>query len=368
MHTVLIYDLDYLYNGIMPNYMAMRISSYHKQKGDEVYLIKQDCDLKGHYDIMYVIRNEESQLMCNIDCLLDARNRVCGFENLDNWKVPNIIMSCRPDYKLYPMNVEDYIIPIQLTNNNGKVLTVKQTEENHIMKLIQTHIIMDKNLWTMSKIDCSIALRGLQKVIRVVFAEPVPLDYVLSNTAITRQISKLNFSHEKANIWKNNLPMNKVNLEKVSGLFNAMEDNHHFSKFGSIPFVCDARDDEAVPCVWKAIVLQKIHRYKFNIKIRHLSNNEQSKTLILLHDFMQSNECDTSFLEYLVPYNYKNKIIEFYSNINLLSDATFLNKKIALQTLDYYGIHDSTLLLQKGKNYLPKEEISWQTLRKIIWY
>ena len=68
---VTIWDLDYYYAKIKRNCYnvdAMKISSYHKQRGDTVTFVLNEYDIHRPYDLYYIIKvknNTRQRRACN---------------------------------------------------------------------------------------------------------------------------------------------------------------------------------------------------------------------------------------------------------------------------------------------------------------
>ena len=58
--NIMIWDLEWYYADDKTNLVnidAMKISSYHKQCGDNVYLVSSPFDIKREWDKMYICKN-----------------------------------------------------------------------------------------------------------------------------------------------------------------------------------------------------------------------------------------------------------------------------------------------------------------------
>lgn len=82
----------------------MRLSSYHKQKGDKINFISQQSHLGLKFDIMYIAceRNDvplpDAKYIKNNKVVLLGR----GFKYYNAKTLSPIVIACRPDYLLYP--------------------------------------------------------------------------------------------------------------------------------------------------------------------------------------------------------------------------------------------------------------------------
>ena len=86
----------------------MKLSSYHKQKGDNVYLVKNKYDIKREWDLMYICKKTAESPTPPLGFTLNNPKIIKigkGWTNSN--KIDNIVLACRPDYLLYP-NMQKY--------------------------------------------------------------------------------------------------------------------------------------------------------------------------------------------------------------------------------------------------------------------
>ena len=87
MRRITIWDMDFYYKrSFVPNPLAMKISSYHKQKGDLINFVEEEHHIKLTYDIYYIIKEKRSTPMPERKLLDDKRVRLIGhdFRFFDN--------------------------------------------------------------------------------------------------------------------------------------------------------------------------------------------------------------------------------------------------------------------------------------------
>lgn len=70
--------MDFYYKKANINFLCMKISSFHKQKGDSVLLITRDTDLKTQYDIMYITKEDESIVNPPIGIMMNEKVKIFG--------------------------------------------------------------------------------------------------------------------------------------------------------------------------------------------------------------------------------------------------------------------------------------------------
>lgn len=96
-----------------PNLALMRISSYHKSRGDIVEWWYSDL---VHYDVVYKSKIFSDTYSKDISDPVNADKVIKGgtgyaiktvdgkeiFDESKHWNLPDEIESCRPDYSIYP--------------------------------------------------------------------------------------------------------------------------------------------------------------------------------------------------------------------------------------------------------------------------
>ena len=82
----------------------MRLSSYHKQKGDKINFISQQTHLDLRYDIMYIACEHDDIEKPDNKYIKDKRTVLLGrgFRYYNVKAIGAVVVACRPDYLLYP--------------------------------------------------------------------------------------------------------------------------------------------------------------------------------------------------------------------------------------------------------------------------
>ena len=146
MRSIIIYDFDYYKDRSKVNYLAMRIASFHKQKGDCVTLASNEADLRGAYDEMYILKDSDDKDIPDMQLMLRKNVHVYGIPYFNNWKADPIVLGCRPDYLLYPPKItRGYTNIFQFTDNNGHILKKQQNAFNALGVYNRT-LVTDDNL------------------------------------------------------------------------------------------------------------------------------------------------------------------------------------------------------------------------------
>ena len=199
---VTIWDLDYYYQkGASPkNLTAMKISSWHKQKGDTVLLVTSAFDIDRAYDICYMIR-ENLKTPTNFPArfLVDNKVRWIGkaFLGKHNWTPPQGLAGCRPDYLLYPEldTREERAEFVSLFNPLGEFWPHLQNWTNSFKNKLT--VVQDKNIWKTSKKLLLQAFKMLQESKNIVFSEPISIQNLISDKEIREEFFKLKLAPSK---------------------------------------------------------------------------------------------------------------------------------------------------------------------------
>lgn len=101
---VTIWDLDYYYTKKDFNIECMKISSFHKQKGDSINFVTNEFQVEMEFNLMYITKKSLKVQAPPLWLLENSKVRVWGegFKYFTNYALPPVIAACRPDYLLYP--------------------------------------------------------------------------------------------------------------------------------------------------------------------------------------------------------------------------------------------------------------------------
>lgn len=201
---IAIYDVDYFCGKNSWNYTCMKISSYHKQMGDKVFLMETPNDLDGRYDIMYICRAKNNYPLPPIKFYGKDNIKIFGnCEYMNNYRVTDIILACRPDYSLYSKfkNVGAYHAEaIQLFNLNGKLLPKIQDTKNIYTK--KRTLVIDESFWKSEKKDILEALSILKGKKNISFLFPISLKALSSDEEIEKAFFELDLSKGANLVWQ----------------------------------------------------------------------------------------------------------------------------------------------------------------------
>jgi len=360
-----IWDLDYYFaedktNLINPD--AQKISSYHKQCGDQVNFVQTPYDINRPYDIYYIIKENAATPNPPIEFLVNPKVRWCGaaYSMKRNWKMPDAMLACRPDYLLYP-NRETRLERaehIRLIGNSNNLLPITQDWSNTFKdKYI---IVDDKQLWYCSEEVIIQALSRITHIKNVSFAEPVWIEKIRTNPKIQEAFFKLQLSTRSSVSW------NRIKLEEAAATMEWLKlFAEHFPKCPMKPLpVLYAKKpwhsaDEARHG-WKLLKdLIKDAKHQ-QIDLRIIAPRHREDTPFFFLPELVCNWCELNFklswLEYLS--------IRFKVDKNYMSGSTEWNKPDKWHPLFRDVIRQTYedkefLLLKWGHEKISELEIPW---------
>ena len=244
MAKITIWDMDYYYAKVRKNVfnsIAMKISSYHKQLGDEINLVRTKNDLHRPYDRYYIFK-EQPDIPDLIEFLLDTSGKIFWYgkgipQSRCNLKLKDEVLGCRPDYLLYPEKETRFerAEQVYFTNMQEKPLPWIQTWDNTFKnKLV---LVLDRHLW---ECDDNIILEVLKKLEgkkSIFFFEPIPIQKLLSNKDIRDQFLKLKIAKEKGSVKWTPLEINRAiggnkAINDTLAALNFMKVNFHIAADG----------------------------------------------------------------------------------------------------------------------------------------
>lgn len=193
---VSIWDLDYYYNKTKQNCFnvdAMKISSFHKQKGDKINFVQSEYDIYRPYDLYYIIKEKETTPSPPLDFFTNSKVKWWGdaVRVRVNWRPSAAMLGCAPDYLLYPeknttLERAEYI---RLFDNKAKLLPITQNYQNSFKNKIS--IDTDLYFWESDKKSILTALEMLKDVKNISFLHPIRLDLILCDKDIKNAFLQL---------------------------------------------------------------------------------------------------------------------------------------------------------------------------------
>ena len=196
---VTIWDIDYYYSNNKKNAfnpILMKLSSYHKQLGDSVILVETEYDINRPYDIYYICREKKDAPQPPAAFFLDRNIRWIGKANKTReWKIPDVVYACRPDYLLYPEKNTTWerSEQIRLLDSNGKLMPLIQDWDNVFKN--KRVLVTDTMLWTTASEITKNALKTLAPIKNLTFLEPIWIQKILSDKDIRELFLNLNLGY-----------------------------------------------------------------------------------------------------------------------------------------------------------------------------
>lgn len=234
-----IWDLDWFYKkSYIPNITCMRLSSYHKQKGDEINFIEEDFQQTLGFDIMYIVRESDTTTMPSRKLLDDKRVILFGkgFKYYGAKELSSVIVSCRPDYNLYTITEQNQYSNANFITfyANNQLIKVRQDWHNTKQNRKKT-IVTDNNFWKQSDENIKYCLEVLKEEKNVAFLEPISLKKLLTNQEIQEKFLSLNFTSGTIFKWRNDFGSEYKDAETIVDFMINLR-RRTKSNLGFIPF------------------------------------------------------------------------------------------------------------------------------------
>lgn len=308
---IAIWDVDWFYNkNNIPNVKCMKLSSYHKQKGDEVSFITENFDIGYKYDRLYVVKDDEKggqpppYIMTHPKTIVIGR----GVLYYRTKKIPRVIMACKPDYQLYPKVANDgrgnsYERAEFVTFfADGKRLDVRQDFRNANKR--KRLVVADEELWYMDPFEVAKCLKELKKERSVVFLHPISLKVLLTNEELRLLFLQQHYAPGTLFKWQNDYGSSISDAKKILDFMLLLKTKTK-SRLGFIPFNSAENSQQENPEAWQDDLMRclqiaymyKTHRVYFHFTPFNPSFIHSSKELMyqLLNRWRYYH--DLSFIE-----------------------------------------------------------------------
>lgn len=372
---VYIYDVDFLANG-SPNFLAMRVSSYHKQLGDFVTLLRPQEKVPKKFDKMYVFQEDESLPKPPASLLMNKAVLVYGVRYFANWTPSDAQLACRPDYLLYPRgrNKFERSDAVQLGNERGELLAVRQNESN--IETNKDTVVTDDRLWVIPSAQLVKAFQSLKIRKNIYFLRPISLARLISDQTLREAFMNLNFANGKMLQWDNALPFVEEKVDEVFKFFDEFKTRHGKTAVGAVTFypqTVSRTDVENLRLCVKTIFGMKQRCWKLTIeKLKSRLDSVYVHYYELLHNW--SMQPHLSFFEFIAQTPAKHlamTVEEYYCHPELWTDEMFRTGIELYHTIQEWGLPSSEnwALWQYQDKYWGTTNINWGALlRKELWY
>ena len=291
-----IYDIDYFCDKNSWNYTCMKLSSYHKQMGDKVFLMNEKVDLEGRYDILYICRASSKYPLPPIKFWNNDKVKIFGnCDYMNNYEVPDIVLACRPDYNLYEKfkNTKEYHYDaIQLFNSHGELLPRVQMSDTIYKN--KRSLVIDEAIWKSNKEDLIKALLLLKEKKNISFLYPISLKSLFSDEEVAFSFSYLDLSKNAQLVWlfdDEQCASNYINY--TNKLVKLMFDKS--ANIGTVITDYSYLDNLLLFCG-----LGRTNGFFVDIKNKLNDSTIESDLIDKLIDYQKSRRKNISFIDYIV--------------------------------------------------------------------
>ncbi len=373
---VSIWDIDYynLRRGF--NVECMKISSFHKQRGDVVNFILKQADVNRVYDIIYIVKKDDELANPPLS-FLDKRSRLWGdgFRYISNWKLSDAMLGCRPDYMLYPENQKDFSSAemARFFNKDGEILPLTQDYHNALNK--REVLVTDDAFWRADKKNIIWALDQLQDENNVSFLDPISLRILFSDKIIKDKFLSLNLSRKGTFEFKNDYGESMENIIMIRNFLLEVHKRVPFSNMKEIGFTAvthnhfkdkDLALDDFIRCL-QIVDIRKESGVRFSIKTLRDRHQTPYYTAFETVITWSQNNKQMSLLEFIaLPIQKKLNcsLYEVYSDYTKWDNIKF--REIVAILVKHKELIHPYALRQYNNRFLPLTKINWVTIEEIF--
>lgn len=372
---VYIYDVDYRENG-SPNFLAMRVSSYHKQLGDTVTLLRPQDKMPKFPKCVYVFRQDPNLPKPPISMLMNNAVHVHGIQYFDNWTPSDAQLACRPDYLLYPKGRDRFerADVVQLSNERGELLKARQNFHN--TETNKATMITDEHLWSVPTSELVKAFDSLRGLKNIYFLKPITLSRLLDDKELREAFMKLRFANGKTLQWANSIPFTRQHMAKVFNFFDEFKARHIRVNVGDVEFypqTISRSDIEDLKLCIEAVLGMKERCWKFTIgKLKSRLDSVYVHYYEILHNW--SIQPHLSFFELIAQTpatRLRMSVEEYYCHPELWTDEMFRAGIELYHHFEEWGFTNARQLAcwQYKDKYWSAPNMNWSALlTKELWY
>lgn len=160
----------------VPNVDCMKLSSYHKQRGDSVSFVTDVLQTKIQFDRMYIARVSEETEVPESKLLRDKRVMLIGsgFKYYGAKNINTVVASCRPDYLLYPLPERSpYANANFVQFYCGKTLLKQRQDFHNTLKHHKKTAVVDSYFWKATEEEIIYCLEELKGEKNIAFLKPI---------------------------------------------------------------------------------------------------------------------------------------------------------------------------------------------------
>lgn len=365
--NVSIWDLDWFQNNSnsMPNVQCMKLSSYCKQLGYSVSFIETKEHLMLPFDKIFIFKEKEDTMFPSQQWLENPKAVLIGtkFKYSKSYKLSATIMACRPDYLLYPIDINN---PYQSANFVTFFCGTKRLEKmqdfHNTLKNGNKTIVADAEFWKAKEEDIKICLDKLKQEKNIVFLYPISLKILLDNAEIRSLFLSLHFSKGSMFKWDMTGEDSLEDFEKVINFISSLR-QYTSSNIGKITIVPQNDTEEEYINTLEKIRMCKEKKIYCKILLRKKSEYKFK----LLQKWLNIAP-ELSYVEFILHpacYSRKETWTEILNNPTQWSDKSIL---LLIQSLisDRYSCILQDFFLQWGDRWLGDRNINYETLKSSL--
>lgn len=364
--VVAIWDVEWYHKqSFIPNVKCMKLSSYHKQKGDTTFLISEIQHLSFAYDTLYIIKEKTTTPMPPRKLLDDNRTILIG-AGLTMFKckqLGKVIMACRPDYLLYDTEEKDKFGNANfITFFAGSELITTRQDHHNTKRFHHFTIVADKYLWKATDEEILYCLSELKNDKNLMFLEPISLQRILSNNLIREKFLQLHFSKGTPFKWKNDY--SSSNVEEI---IRFMTDLRTITKsdLGFIPIKAAESNNEEIEIMRCLHIIDTFKQHKTRCII---INNTKANGIFEWFEIWTRYLPELSFVEFVVHNYCRQHGVLWHTVLNnsIHWHGEQIDYLLHLLAIDKWANYRHCLLRQWGSNELNGRMINYDYIRQNI--
>ena len=359
-----IWDMDYYYAKDKTNLFnpdLMKISSYHKQMGDQVNFVEKEDDINRPYDKYYIFKNNEKLPNPPLKFYLDSTVIWGGYANRfrSHWQMSDAMLICRPDYLLYPEKSTplERAEHIRLLDSQGQLFVKRQDWTNTFKNKIV--LVTDDKLWSSDQSTILSALQLLKDSQKVSFLEPIWTEKLLSDKIVRDAFFQLKIARGNTITWT---PVFLERADNLLELARLLSQNFHNIDMGQLRLKVrydahwEERGNQQAYQDWtvlrRTITTAKHEKLKVGLaSLQHRLDTPFFELFENMSDWTQ-HYLQMSWLEYITAFYGSGDKYTYWTHPNRWS-VVFRN--ILRQT--YFDA--SFLLTQWGDKSISENDIPW---------
>ena len=362
---ITLWDLDWYYKmRDIPNLDCMRISSYHKQKGDQINFVEEISQASFLCDKMYIFKELEKTPLPERKFLDDIRTTLIGggFSFLKHSRISSTVAACRPDYLLYNTPERDAYANANFIGFYAGTELIKLRQDYHnTKKHHKKTLVVDDYFWKAKDEEIIYCLEILKQDKNIAFLEPISLSKLITTPEIKKRFLELDFSRGTHFRWRNDYGHDAV---AVTAIVEFMEELRKVtnSDLGFVPIRASAAtvpdEADALRCLE---VIGIFKRHKVRCKI---ITGKYSTALLRVMKRWMNTEYQLSFIEFVLHYDCAIQGVLWYDILNspIRWRSPTFDALVSLLASPQYNNYRDYLFIQWGFWDLDKHKINYDVL------